>query len=43
MWDLRVRPVQGGKFPRLEEEERVVRSKEDMRAEAGVYRGLMSG
>jgi bis(5'-adenosyl)-triphosphatase len=41
LWDLRKRPGPRGKFPRIEEAERKPRSKEDMSAEAEMYRELM--
>ena len=41
LWDLEERPEQRGKFPRIEESERKARSKEDMHAEAELYRELM--
>jgi bis(5'-adenosyl)-triphosphatase len=41
LWDLRERPEPRGIFPRLEESERKARSKEDMIAEAEMYRELM--
>jgi bis(5'-adenosyl)-triphosphatase len=41
LWDLRERPEQRGKFPRIEEDQRKPRSKEDMNAEAEMYKELM--
>ena len=41
-WDLNERPEQKGKFPKIEESERRPRGKEDMNAEAEMYRELMS-
>lgn len=41
LWDLTERPVQKGKFPRVEDEDRKPRSNEVMNAEADMYRELM--
>lgn len=43
LWDVNEggRPVQRGKFPRIEESDRKPRSKEDMNSEAEMYKVLM--
>ncbi|KAG9241506.1 putative Bis-tetraphosphatase [Calycina marina] len=42
LWDLWERPEQKGKFPVIEDEDRIPRSKEDMNREAEFYREQMA-